>query len=123
VLSHGVTDNGLIWTRIARVLEQDYDVIMYDQRGHGLSDAPEGGYDFQNQTLDLLGLIAALDLKQPRAMGHSAGAAILAAAAGEHPELFSCVILEDPPWGSARGSWIPAMEGMRQWVLGLACKT
>jgi N-formylmaleamate deformylase len=123
ILSHGVTDNGLIWTRVASALEQDYDVIMVDQRGHGLSDAPEGGYDFQNQALDLLGLIAALDLKQPRAMGHSAGAAIVAAAAAEHPELFSCVILEDPPWGSARGSWIPAMEGMRQWVLGLASKT
>jgi pimeloyl-ACP methyl ester carboxylesterase len=33
------------------------------------------------------------------------------------------VILEDPPWGSAMGSWEPAMEGMRQWVLGLASKT
>jgi N-formylmaleamate deformylase len=123
ILSHGVTDNGLIWTRVARVLEQDYDVIIYDQRGHGLSDAPEGGYDFQTQALDLLGLISALDLKHPRAMGHSGGAAIVTAAAAEHPELFSCVILEDPPWGSAMGSWEPAMEGMRQWVLGLASKT
>ncbi len=31
VLSHGSTDNGLFWTRAARSLERDYDVIMYDQ--------------------------------------------------------------------------------------------
>jgi pimeloyl-ACP methyl ester carboxylesterase len=43
VLSHGSTGNGLFWTRVARALESDYDVIMYDQRGHGLSDAPPSG--------------------------------------------------------------------------------
>ena len=40
VLSHGATDSGLCWTRVARVLEADYDVIMPDARGHGRSDAP-----------------------------------------------------------------------------------
>jgi N-formylmaleamate deformylase len=123
VLSHGVTDNGLIWTRVARALAHGYDVITYDQRGHGLSDAPEGGYDLENQALDLLGLIAALDLEHPRAIGHSMGAAIVAAAAAEHPKLFTRVILEDPPWGSARGSWTATTEGLRQWILGLGSKT
>jgi pimeloyl-ACP methyl ester carboxylesterase len=123
VLSHGSTDNGLFWTRVARVLEQDYDVIMYDQRGHGRSDAPESGYDFSNQAADLAGLIAALDLKQPRAIGHSGGAAIVAAAAANYPDLLACVVLEDPSWGSGWGSWTETTEGLRQWILGLGSKT
>ncbi|TMF04127.1 MAG: alpha/beta fold hydrolase, partial [Chloroflexi bacterium] len=39
VLAHGATDSGLCWTRLARELESDYDVIMPDARGHGLSEA------------------------------------------------------------------------------------
>src|SRR5262245_60062606 len=44
VLSHGASDSGLCWTRLTRALEADYDVIMPDARGHGLSDAPATGY-------------------------------------------------------------------------------
>ncbi|MCJ7548348.1 MAG: alpha/beta hydrolase [Anaerolineae bacterium] len=123
VLSHSATDNGLYWTRVARALEQDYDVIMYDQRGHGLSDAPESGYDFENQAVDLAGLIAALDLKRPRAIGHSGGAAIVAAVAANYPDLLTCVILEDPPWGTGGGEWDSQIVGMRQWFLSLGPKT
>ena len=35
VLAHGVTDNGLCWSPLARELEPDYDLIMVDARGHG----------------------------------------------------------------------------------------
>ena len=43
VLSHASTDYGRFWTPVARTLEPDYDVIMYDQRGHGrwTSNHPE----------------------------------------------------------------------------------
>lgn len=123
VLSHSSTDNGLYWTRVARSLEQGYDVIMYDQRGHGLSDGPEGGYDFENQAVDLAGLIVALDLKRPRAAGHSGGAAIVAAVAANYPHLLACAILEDPPWGSGWGGWESTGERMRRWVRGLGAKT
>ena len=39
VLVHGLTDNGLAWTRFANVLQATYDLVMVDARGHGL---PEG---------------------------------------------------------------------------------
>ena len=52
VLSHGITDNGLCWTPLACVLEKEYDVIMYDKRGHGLSDAPDGGYNYRQLAAD-----------------------------------------------------------------------
>jgi UDP-N-acetylglucosamine 3-dehydrogenase len=98
VLAHGFSDNGLCWTRAARGLERDYDVIMYDARGHGLSDAPEGGYADEDRAADLVGLIRALGLEKPAVMGHSMGASTAAIAAAMYPDAIGRVILEDPPW-------------------------
>src|SRR5215472_4808053 len=73
VLNHGATDNGLCWTRLARALEADYDLIMPDARGHGLSEAPASGYGTQERAADLAGLIEALRLDRPAVGGHSMG--------------------------------------------------
>jgi N-formylmaleamate deformylase len=98
VLSHGFSDNGLCWTRVAKVLEADYDVIMPDARGHGQSEAPEGAYTAQIHAADLAGLIQALNLGKPALMGHSMGAATTATTAALYPDRVACAILEDPPW-------------------------
>jgi N-formylmaleamate deformylase len=100
VLSHGFTDNGLCWTRLAQFLEPDYDVIMYDARGHGLSDAPQEGYSYTDMAADLAGLIQALDLDKPILIGHSMGAVTTSVTAANYPDLVGCAILEDPPWRS-----------------------
>lgn len=105
VLAHGFSDNGLCWTRVTQVLEKDYDVIMPDARGHGLSDAPEEGYASEDHAADLAGLIQALDLDKPALMGHSMGAASVAAAVVGHPDLLTCAILEDPPWFDENSPW------------------
>ncbi len=38
LLLHGFNEYGLTWLRVAKELEQDYDIIMVDARGHGRSD-------------------------------------------------------------------------------------
>jgi N-formylmaleamate deformylase len=98
ILSHGITDNGLCWIRAAQVLEKDYDVIMVDARGHGLSDAPETGFGPDERAADLAGLIQALGLRKPFLMGHSMGAETTATTAATYPDLVGCAVLEDPPW-------------------------
>ena len=95
VLCHGFSDNGLCWTRVADALEADYDVIMIDARGHGLSDAPEGEYGPQAMAADVAGLIEALELGRPMVMGHSMGGATTLNLAADYPELVSRAILED----------------------------
>ena len=97
VLAHGFSDNGLCWTRLARALEEDYDLIMPDARGHGLSARVYAG-ESVDLAADLAGLIQALGLGKTSVMGHSMGAATAATLAARHPELVACVILEDPPW-------------------------
>jgi N-formylmaleamate deformylase len=98
VLAHGITDNGLCWTRLAQALEGEYDLIMFDARGHGLSDAPETGYALADHVADLAGLVQALGLEKPALIGHSMGAGNVAVTVAAYPDLARCAILEDPPW-------------------------
>ncbi len=100
ILSHGFTDNGLCWIRAAQALEKDYDVIMPDARGHGLSDAPKTGYGPDDRAADLAGFIQALGLRKPFLMGHSMGADTTATTAAAYPDLVGCAVLEDPPWSA-----------------------
>jgi len=96
VLAHGYSDNGLCWTNLAKELEDDYDLIMYDARGHGYSDPPTKSDPADAQCEDLAGLIKELNLKKPILMGHSMGSASVAWCAARYPEISSAVILEDP---------------------------
>lgn len=98
VLAHGHSDNGLCWTRVARVLEAGYDLIMYDARRHGLSDDGPSVAERHDQARDAAGLIQALGLGRPGMFGHSMGAATAAATAELYPDLLSYIILEDVPW-------------------------
>ncbi|MGC9467132.1 MAG: alpha/beta fold hydrolase, partial [Anaerolineae bacterium] len=98
VLCHGFSDNGLCWTPVARALEADFDIIMVDARGHGLSEAPDEGHTTPVRAADLAELVKALDLEKPAALGHSMGGAMVSTAAAGYPGLFGKVILEDPAW-------------------------
>src|SRR2546427_11475061 len=71
VLSHGATDSGLCWTRVARALESNYDVILPDARGHGSSDAPPSGDASSDRAADLAGLIDALGPRRAPTAGAS----------------------------------------------------
>ncbi len=108
VLAHGVTDSGLCWTPLAEALQDDYDVIMVDARGHGLSQETDGGYDPATQADDIAGLISGLSLNKPAVLGHSMGAATALVLAGKHPALPGAILLEDPPaWWT---SWYETLE-------------
>ena len=95
-MAYGITDYGLVFASLAGKLEDDYDIIMYDARGHGFSSKPDGPYDLATHVEDLLGLIKTLDIKQPILMGHSMGSGIVSLFAATYPEIPKAIILEDP---------------------------
>lgn len=47
--------------------------VAYDRRGHGRSDQPDGGYDYDTLADDLAEVIERLDLREVTLVGHSMG--------------------------------------------------
>lgn len=97
VLLHGFSDNGLCWTPVARDLEESYDLILPDARGHGLSARVQPGEQV-DLAEDLAGMIRGLGLQRVVVGGHSMGAHISAEMAASYPDLVRALILEDPAW-------------------------
>lgn len=123
VLIHGFSDNGLCWTPVARALESDYDVIMPDMRGHGLSARVQPGEDV-DMAADVAELIRALGLSRPIVGGHSMGAAVAYQLVVRFPELVSALFLEDPGWWLTRPVQPPPDENpIAKWVKSLATQT
>lgn len=112
LLLHGLTDNGACWTRLARELQADYDLVMPDARGHGRSSVPDTGYSAEERAADALALIDALGLDRPVLLGHSMGGLTAALVAAAAPERLRGAILEDPAFISPE-AW--ASPVLREW--------
>jgi len=97
VINHGAGDDGLCWSHVALELEQDYDVILPDARGHGKSASGKGEYSSAQRVADLAGIIQALKLDRPVIGGHSMGAETCLHLAANYPDLTRGIFLEDPP--------------------------
>jgi len=97
VLNHGALDDGLCWTRVAKALQADYDLIMLDTRGHGRSKSGQGDYTSQSRAADVANAIRVLGLDRPVVGGHSLGADATLHLAATYPNLTRGIFLEDPP--------------------------
>src|SRR5204862_4623788 len=71
VMLHGLMGSGACWTPVARALEDHFDVVLPDARGHGGSSAPERGYGYDDHAADVVGLVRGLALDRPVLLGHS----------------------------------------------------
>lgn len=81
LMLHGLAGSGACWTHVARLLENDFDLIMPDARGHGKSSAPRSGYRYDDLADDAIGLVRALHLDGVTLLGHSMGGLTAAVAA------------------------------------------
>ncbi|WP_299023993.1 alpha/beta hydrolase [uncultured Thermanaerothrix sp.] len=99
ILLHGFSDNALCWNRVPLALEEEFDVILPDARGHGSSGIGPEGVGLEVQARDVEVLIETLALKPPVVIGHSMGADVAARLAANRPDLVRGLVLEDPPWG------------------------
>ncbi len=115
LLAHGLTDNARYWTRTVQALEQAYDLVLYDARGHGQSSALPDPFDEDARVHDLLAVAEALALDHPVYIGHSMGAATVSVAAARRPSLPRAVVLEDPPWLEVTAAADERRAYMAQW--------
>jgi N-formylmaleamate deformylase len=96
ILLHGLTGNGACWSPLARALENEYDVVMPDARGHGETSTPLTGYCYEDFASDVIGLIKGLGLAAPVMLGHSMGGMTAALVAAQSGRSIRGLILADP---------------------------
>jgi pimeloyl-ACP methyl ester carboxylesterase len=86
LLIHGWPGSWYYWRLVMPTLARDYEVIAVDQRGIGLSEKPEEGYDTGTLANDLVGLMDALGHEQFAVAGVDTGLLIGYALAADHPD-------------------------------------
>jgi non-heme chloroperoxidase len=75
VFAHAWALSGDMWNQqIPDLVDAGLRCIVYDRRGHGRSDRPGHGYDFDTLAADLAALVDHLDLTDAILVGHSMGA-------------------------------------------------
>src|SRR5262245_45741929 len=86
LLVHGWPQTWYQWRLVMPALARDFEVIAVDQRGIGLSDKPESGYDAGAQANDMVALMEALGHRRFAMVGFDTGMPIAYALAADHPE-------------------------------------
>ena len=84
-----------IWDEVAAALANDFRLIRYDKRGHGLSEAGPDRYDMSDYARDLAGLLDALDVTRATIVGLSIGGLIAQDLYRQRPSLFAGLVLSD----------------------------
>jgi pimeloyl-ACP methyl ester carboxylesterase len=88
LLVHGLASNARLWDGVGSRLEElGHRSVAVDQRGHGLSDKPDTGYDFTTITNDLAALIRAVGFDRPMVAGQSWGGNVVVELAWRYPSL------------------------------------
>ena len=96
ILIHGLASTVHIWDLVAPHLTAHGCVIALDQRGHGLTDQPDAGYDFVSITADLANFVEAIGIKEKFFLvGHSWGAHVALVFAQQYDDLLRGVVLVD----------------------------
>lgn len=101
VLSNSLAADYNSWDDQILLLTQRFRVLRYDTRGHGRSSAPEGPYNFEDLTGDVLGLLDEYGVREATFMGLSMGGMTGLGLAIDHPEritrLVCCDARSDAP--------------------------
>jgi pimeloyl-ACP methyl ester carboxylesterase len=99
LLVHGLASNARLWDGVAeRLAAAGHPVAAVDQRGHGQSDKPESGYNFETLTADLQAVLADLGWQADRTpwlAGQSWGANVVLEMAIRHPGAAGGLVLVD----------------------------
>lgn len=93
IFIHGWADDCSVWNHYIESFARKYKVIVYDHRGHGRSDKPEGNYSIKTLANDLYALTRKLDLGKVTLVGHSMGGMTALVFALDYPNELSKLVL------------------------------
>jgi 3-oxoadipate enol-lactonase / 4-carboxymuconolactone decarboxylase len=104
-----------LWDALLPHLPVLFRRVRYDQRGHGLSDAPPAPYTLQDHTRDLAALLDQLEIEAGILVGISVGGLIAMDYALQYPDRVRALVLCDtaPRIGTPEG-WDERIRAVRQ---------
>jgi pimeloyl-ACP methyl ester carboxylesterase len=120
LLIHGWPETWYAWRMVMPTLAEDFEVIAVDQRGIGLSDKPEDGYDTGTLANDLVALMDELGHQRFALYGTDTGMPIAYALAADHPDRVERLIVSEAPLPGASPSpplFLPPQLNARLWHL------
>ncbi len=120
LLLHGWPETWYAWRLIMPALARDFEVVAVDQRGIGLSDKPEGGYDVGTQANDMVALMDSLDHGRFAMYGTDTGMPIAHAVAADHPERLDRLVVSEAPLPGVSPSpplFLPPLLNAKFWHL------
>lgn len=116
VLSHALGCDLSMWDTLANELAAENDVVAYDHRGHGRSDAPASLYTMQELAEDAARLVRELDCGPVVWIGLSMGGMVGQELAIRHPELVSGLVIANSTSAypdEVRFAWQQRIETVR----------
>ena len=93
IFLHGWLDDCTVWKSQVEPLAKKHRVILYDHRGHGQSDKPNGKYSLETLVNDLHTLMQELDIGKSIVVGHSLGGMTALTFSLSHPDRVSRLVL------------------------------
>lgn len=95
LLSHSLASSMIMWQPQLAVLEDLFQVIRYDMRGHGNSEVPEGPYTLEMLADDVAALLNVLEIDKIHFVGLSIGGMIGQGFALKHQHRLLSLVLCD----------------------------
>lgn len=94
LLLHFSGGTSAIWSGVVPHLQEDFNLIIPDLRGHGKSDRPSSGYHIDDLAGDLHLLLLEFKVSRCHVVGSSMGAEVGLSLAAAHPELVESLVCE-----------------------------
>jgi 3-oxoadipate enol-lactonase len=95
VMSHSLACNSHMWDPQMPALTKRFNVLRFDTRGHGQSDAPAGAYTLEQMADDVKGLLDGLGIASAHWAGLSMGGMIGQTFALKYPGVLKSLVLAD----------------------------
>jgi pimeloyl-ACP methyl ester carboxylesterase len=95
VFLHGLMGFASNWRSIAKAFEKDFQILCYDQRGHGKSFKPDSNYAPEDYAEDLNKILEDLGWTDIVLVGHSMGARNATSFAYKYGKKLKALVLED----------------------------
>ncbi len=95
VFSNSLGTDFRIWNEVVATLGDGYRTVLYDKRGHGLSEATPAPYALTDHVGDLAALLGHLRVERAVVVGLSVGGLIAQGLAATRPDLVEGLVLCD----------------------------